>query len=265
MQGRVLSIAGSDSGGGAGIQADIKTITKLGGYAATAVTCVTVQNTQGVRAVHAVPADIVYDQIIAVLEDIGADTIKMGMLLNSDIIKAVHQAITDHQFQGAIIIDPVMVATSGDRLLEEDAVKAYHDLLLPIASLITPNIPELSILADCEITTVDGMINAAKKMITQGVSAVFAKGGHLLIDQAVVYNRYIDTDQTFAVDTPRIQSHHTHGTGCTLSSALATGIALGLDIKTASRQAVDFVASGIKHAPKLGQGCGPLGHQYIKS
>jgi hydroxymethylpyrimidine/phosphomethylpyrimidine kinase len=255
---RVLAIAGSDSGGGAGIQADIKTITMLGGYAATAVTAVTVQDTLGVSAIHAVPAEIVAAQIRSVLADIGADAIKIGMLGDAATVEAVADALEG--VSAPIVLDPVMVAKGGAALLEGEAVFALVERLLPMAALVTPNVPELAALTDTEIGDEADMLLAAQELLGQGPRAVLAKGGHLdgpeVIDWLVGHNR----QTRFA--GPRIDSRNTHGTGCTLASAVATGLAQGLALDAAVVRARDYVARAIAAAPGLGAGHGPLGHGW---
>jgi hydroxymethylpyrimidine/phosphomethylpyrimidine kinase len=255
---RVLAIAGSDSSGGAGIQADVKTITMLGGYAATAVTAVTVQDTLGVSAIHAVPPEIVAAQIRAVLQDIGADAIKIGMLGDAATVQAVADALEGVRVP--IVLDPVMVAKGGAALLEGDAVFAMVERLLPMAALVTPNVPELAALTDTEIGDEADMLLAAQELLGMGPRAVLAKGGHLegpeVIDWLVAHNR----QQRFA--GPRIESRQTHGTGCTLASAVATGLAQGQALDAAVARARDYVARAIAAAPGLGAGHGPLGHGW---
>lgn len=260
---RVLIIAGSDSGGGAGIQADIKTVTMFGGYAATAITCVTVQNTRGVSDVHAVPADIVYGQIRAVLDDIGADVIKLGMLYSADIIDAVCRALVDSHYTGMLVIDPVMVASSGDSLLQDDAIDLYRRRLLPMAELVTPNVPELAILADMPVNSVADMEQAAYRLLDMGVGGVAAKGGHLQDDPdnpETITNLYVDVDSVTHYDTQRLDSPNTHGTGCTLASAMAVLMAEGWMAADALAIGCDFVESAIENAPDFGTGTGPMGH-----
>lgn len=255
---RVLIIAGSDSGGGAGIQADIKTVTMLGGYAATAVTAITVQNTLGVTAVHPVPPDIVSAQIRAVLSDIGADAIKIGMLGDSATVEAVAQALAGVDIP--IVLDPVMVAKGGGRLLADDAVEALMRLLLPRARLITPNAPELSALTDTAIEDEADLLLAAQELAGQGAAAVLAKGGHLDGDTVVDWLVAPNSQQRFSA--PRMATQHTHGTGCTLASAIATGLAAGLPMPVAVERARAYLLAAIAAAPGLGQGHGPLGHNF---
>lgn len=255
---RVLVIAGSDSGGGAGIQADIKTITMLGGYAATAITAVTVQNTLGVQAVHAVPADIVAAQIRAVLDDIGADAIKIGMLGDAVTIAAVADALADAT--APIVLDPVMVAKGGATLLADDAVDVLMARLVPRAALVTPNVPELAKLARTEILDEADMLLAAQELLGAGPGAVLAKGGHLGGERVVDWLVSHHEQQRF--EAPRVGGRHTHGTGCTLSSAIAAGLAAGLPLSAAVERARSFLLGALMAAPRLGAGHGPLGHNF---
>ncbi len=255
---RVLIIAGSDSGGGAGIQADIKTVTMLGGYAATAVTAITVQNTLGVSAIHPVPPDIVGGQIRAVLDDIGADAIKIGMLGDAATVEAVARALEGVAVP--IVLDPVMVAKGGSPLLEDEAVGALYRLLLPRAAVVTPNAPELTVLTDTDVTDEADLLLAAQELLAAGPAAVLAKGGHLegptVVDWLVTHN----SQQRF--ESPRIATVHTHGTGCTLASAVAAGLAAGLPLASAVERARAYLMSAILAAPGLGGGHGPLGHNF---
>ncbi|MCU0891761.1 MAG: bifunctional hydroxymethylpyrimidine kinase/phosphomethylpyrimidine kinase [Sandarakinorhabdus sp.] len=254
-QARILAIAGSDSGGGAGIQADIKAITCLGGYAMTAVTAVTVQNTRGVTAVHAVPPEIVAGQIKACIDDIGVDAIKIGMLGTAAVVDAVADALAGVTVP--IVLDPVMIATSGDLLIEEDAVWALMQRLLPMASVITPNVPELVALTETEVEDEADMLLAAQEMLNLGPRAVLAKGGHLAGD--LVTDWLVTRQGHSAFTDARIDTSHTHGTGCTLSSALACGLGQGLLLAEAVGRARAFVRQGLERAPGLGGGHGPLG------
>jgi hydroxymethylpyrimidine/phosphomethylpyrimidine kinase len=260
---RILIIAGSDSSGGAGIQADIKTVTMLGGYAATAITAVTVQNTLGVSAIHAVPQEIVAGQIEAVLSDIGADAIKIGMLGDAATIETVATCLAGVSIP--IILDPVMVAKGGAALLEGDAIWALVERLLPRATLLTPNVPELEILTESDVADEADMLLAAQELLARGPRAVLAKGGHFagtsVVDWLVSHN----LQRRF--EAPRIESRfapaHTHGTGCTLSSAIATLVGSGLALPEAVQAARDFVRAAIAAAPGFGAGHGPLGHAQV--
>ncbi|MGQ5701020.1 bifunctional hydroxymethylpyrimidine kinase/phosphomethylpyrimidine kinase [Sandaracinobacteroides sp. A072] len=255
---RVLIIAGSDSGGGAGIQADIKTVTMLGGYAMTAVTAVTVQNTLGVSAIHPVPPGIVGAQIRAVLDDIGADCIKIGMLGDAETIVAVAQALDGVTVP--ILVDPVMVAKGGAALLAPDAVEALVRLLLPKARLVTPNVPELEALVGSEIADEADLLLVAQELLGLGPAAVLAKGGHLEGDTVVDWLVTHNAQQRF--ESPRHETRHTHGTGCTLASAVATGLAAGLPLAEAVEKARAYVQAALRAAPGLGAGHGPLGHNF---
>lgn len=256
--GRVLVVAGSDSGGGAGIQADIKAIMALGGYGMTALTALTAQNTRGVSAVLPVPPDFLRAQIEAVLSDIGADAIKTGMLPDSPSIEAVASMLQGAARGLPFVMDPVMVATSGDRLQNAEALSALKTLLLPRATLITPNIPEAELLLGRRITDEPAQREAAQALLQTGARAVLVKGGHL---QGAVVTDLLATDcGIIAFSGPRIDSTSTHGTGCTLASAIATGLAQGLALEAAIARARAYVAEAIRQAPGLGQGHGPLGH-----
>lgn len=260
-QGRVLSIAGSDSSGGAGIQADIKTVTALGGYAATAVTALTVQNTKGVSAVHAVPLDIIQGQIEAVLSDIGADAVKTGMLATAESINAVLAALDAHGDPlTPLVVDPVMVATSGDRLIDAEAVGVLRDRLLPRAALITPNAPEAATLTGLEVEDLEGQQAAAEQLLALGAKAALVKGGHL--EGAVIVDVLATRNGVRLFTRPRIRTKQTHGTGCTLASAIAALIAQGLPLDRAVEQAGDFLHEAIRRAPGLGQGAGPVHHGW---
>jgi hydroxymethylpyrimidine/phosphomethylpyrimidine kinase len=258
MHGRVLIVAGSDSGGGAGIQADIKTVTALGAYAATALTAVTVQNTQGVSAIHPIPLDIVAAQIKTVLDDIGADAIKTGMLATSAVIDTVMTALDGNKAQ--LIVDPVMVAKGGASLLESDAVAALKRHVLPRATLITPNLPEAEALTGRTIATPEAMRDALKHLLDLGPKAVLLKGGHLPGDEIV--DLYAGAGDTHEWHGSRIATRHTHGTGCTLASAVATGFAQGLNAVDSITRARSYVRRAIETAPGLGQGHGPLNHAH---
>jgi len=259
--GRVLIIAGSDSGGGAGIQADIKTVTALGGYAMTAVTALTAQNTLGVEAIHEVPPDFIRHQMRMVLDDIGADCIKLGMLHNAAVITAVAETLASHAAGIPVVADPVMIAKGGAALLEADAVESLRQAILPRATILTPNSEEAAALAGMDVTTQDQAAEAAKLLATLGPEAVLLTGGHLETDKVIdLYCPGAGPVETFQHD--RIDTPHTHGTGCTLASAIATGIAQGLDTRAAVIRARRYVLEAIKAAPGLGGGHGPLGHGH---
>lgn len=253
----MLAVAGSDSGGGAGIQADIKTITMLGAYAATAITALTVQDTLGVHAIHMVPPEFVARQIAVVLDDIGADAVKTGMLGDVATVVAVAAALVRHAPGVPLVVDPVMVAKGGASLLHDDAVAALIRLLLPMASVVTPNLPEAEVMTGLVIQDLDAMHRAAAALLRLGVPAVLLKGGHLQGDAVVDLLATQGGCEAFAA--PRIFSRHTHGTGCTLASAIATGLAQGMTLRDAVLRARAYVRAAIEAAPGIGQGHGPLG------
>jgi len=260
-RGRVLIIAGSDSGGGAGIQADIKTVTALGGYAATAITALTAQDTLTVHAIHDVPAEFVALQIRVVLQDIGADAIKTGMLHRADIIVAVADALEQYAPDVPLVVDPVMVAKGGARLLRADAEQALRGKLIPRATVITPNLPEAEALAGVTIPDAAAMPAAAQALLALGPQAVLLKGGHLPGEHLV--DLLVQRDgSSFRFDGTRLHSKATHGTGCTLASAIATGLALGLPLNFAVEQARRYVRRAIETAPGFGHGHGPLNHGH---
>jgi hydroxymethylpyrimidine/phosphomethylpyrimidine kinase len=259
MKGRVLIIAGSDSGGGAGVQADIKTVTMLGGYAATAITAITVQNTLGVSAVHLIPPEIIAAQARAVLSDIGADVIKTGMLGHAAVVE-IAAALIDEAGLPAVI-DPVMVAKGGASLLDPDAVAAFKTLLIPRAALLTPNAPEAEALTGLAVTDLDGARHAAAALLAAGAEAVLIKGGH--IPGPRVIDLLTTTSGETLFETERMETRHTHGTGCTLASAIATGLAQGLPLTDAVTEAWAYVAEAIRRAPGFGQGHGPLDHGWL--
>jgi hydroxymethylpyrimidine/phosphomethylpyrimidine kinase len=256
--GRVLIIAGSDSGGGAGIQADIKTVTALGGYAATAVTAITVQNTLGVSAVHLIPLDIVEAQARAVLSDIGADAIKTGMLGDVATVEAVARIIGE---AGApAVVDPVMIAKGGAALLEPAAVAAVRERLVPRAALLTPNAPEAEALTGIAVASPDDQRRAGAALLEAGAGAVLMKGGHVPGERVVDF--LLTPEGECAFEAERITTRHTHGTGCTLASACATGLAQGLTLVDAVARAWAYVQEAIARAPGFGAGHGPLDHAW---
>lgn len=255
-QGRVLIVAGSDSGGGAGIQADIKAVTAMGGFAMTAVTAITVQNTLGVTGIHEVPLDIVVGQMRAVLEDIGADVIKTGMLHNADIVEAVAEELSRGEESPVLVVDPVMIAKGGASLLEDSAVAAIREVLIPLATLVTPNVPEAEVLTGRKIVDVEGQKAAADALLGLGAEAVLLKGGHLSGDLIFDVLATQETIQIFS--SPRIDTRHTHGTGCTLASSIAGLLAQGVALTAAVAAARDYVHEAIRTAPGFGKGYGPL-------
>ncbi len=255
--GRVLVVAGSDSGGGAGIQGDIKTITVLGGYASTAITALTAQNTQGVFGIHEVPVAFLEQQMRLVLEDIGADCIKTGMLHSAEVIETVANVLADYP-EIPLVLDPVMVAKGGAPLLQQQALEALKTRLIPRAAVITPNIPEAELLLGGEKIRAGELTKAAKALLLLGSQAVLLKGGHLEGEQ--VTDKLVSHANSQAFASVRINTLHTHGTGCTLASAIATGIAQGLELPDAVERARDYVHEAIRTAPGLGKGHGPLNH-----
>lgn len=280
---RILSIAGSDSSGGAGIQADIKTITMLSGYAMTAITAVTAQNTVGVQGITPIAGEFVQEQIASCIDDIGADAIKIGMLGNVDIIGHVAAALlaapeisarsaAGHIAADAppgtgrfpVVLDPVMVSTSGARLIDEAAISAMRDQLFPLATLLTPNLPELELLAGRELRTLELMQAAAGDLAGQAGCDVLAKGGHT-DDERVIDVLVSPAGDAQVFHHARLSTPHTHGSGCTLSSAIATLIGHGLTLEDAVRIARKFVYSAMEHAPGFGLGNGPMGHQAVRN
>jgi len=259
---RVLSIAGSDSGGGAGIQADLKTFSALGCFGMTAITALTAQNTCGVRAIHAVPAQMLRDQIDAVLEDMGVDAVKVGMLHSPDIVRTVAQAIDRHALPH-VVFDPVMVATSGARLIDDEAMAVLVGDMFPRATVITPNLDEAGLLVGKTLLGVQDMLPAAQALLARGARAVLLKGGHLPGDE-VVDLLLTGAHTPLWMKAPRIPSANTHGTGCTLSSAMAAYLALGLALPDAVQQARAFVRAALQAGAsvKTGQGSGPLNHGF---
>jgi hydroxymethylpyrimidine/phosphomethylpyrimidine kinase len=258
MRGRVLVVAGSDSGGGAGIQADIKTITALGGFAATAITALTAQNTLGVHGVMPVPPDFIRQQIEVVMTDIGADVVKIGMLGDIPTIEAVCEALAAFASDVPIVLDPVMMAKGGHALLASAAVDSLRRRLLPRASVITPNLPEAEALTMLSVSNEAEMQAAATALLELGVPAVLLKGGHLESETVTDLLATSAGIERFAA--PRIPTRNTHGTGCTTASAVAVGLAQGLRLRDAVIQARCYVRAAIASAPDLGQGHGPLDH-----
>ncbi len=252
---RVLTIAGSDSGGGAGIEADIKTISALGAYACTTITAVTAQNTLGVAGVHPLPADFVRLSIATVLADIGADAIKLGMLANEDIIRAVAASLPESI---PVVLDPVMVATSGAVLLQDGAISALREHLMPRAAIVTPNLPEAAKLTGLPVTTEAEQIAAGRALLAMGAKAALIKGGHGSGETLTDY--LVTAEGTQAISLPRLHSTNTHGTGCTLAAAIATGLAQGMPLPDAVRRARHYLQNAIRTAPGFGAGHGPVNH-----
>ena len=260
---RILIVAGSDSGGGAGIQADIKTVTALGGYAATAITALTAQNTRGVFGIVGIDPAFVQQQMRVVLEDIGADAVKTGMLHDAAMIAAVREVLDGLDPAIPVVVDPVMVAQSGDALLDPGAMASLTERLLPRATVLTPNAPEAERLTGQTVRDLDGMMRAAKRLLAMGPAAVLVKGGH--VSGATVTDVLVtgDTVETFA--SPRIDTPHTHGTGCTLASAIATGLGQQLSLRAAVIRARAYLHEAIRTAPGLGHGHGPVNHGHTVS
>ncbi len=263
MAGRVLIVAGSDSGGGAGIQADIKTVTALGGYAMTAVTALTAQNTRGVFSIHEVPADFVAEQMRVVLSDIGADCVKVGMLHTPDVIEAVCEVLEAEARAGGrrvpIVVDPVMVAKGGESLLAPEAMASLKARMIPLADVLMPNVAEAEALTGLTLRGPDDAGPAARKLAASG--AVLLKGGHLP-GATVIDILAVDGEIVEVFESPRIDTPHTHGTGCTLASATATGLAQGMAVRDAVARARRYVHEAILTAPGLGHGHGPLNHAH---
>ena len=260
MNGRVLVVAGSDSGGGAGIQADIKTVTALGGFAATAVTALTAQNTLGVFGVLPVEASFVRQQIDVVLTDIGADCVKTGMLANAEVIETLVEALEALAPHVPLVVDPIMVSSSGERLLDRNAVDTLKRALLVRTTVVTPNLPEAEALTGMAVRDIDDMRRAADMLLTLGVKAAVVKGGHL--DSDTVCDLVATETGGYTLSSPRIQTRHTHGTGCTLASGIATGLAQGMSLRAAIERARRYLVAALASAPGYGQGHGPLDHAH---
>lgn len=259
---RLLSIAGSDSGGGAGIQADLKTFAALGGYGMTAIAAITAQNTLGVRAIHAVPVEMLAAQLDAVLQDIGVDALKIGMLGAPESVRVVADAIRRYGIT-QVVLDPVMVATSGDRLIAQETADALVRELFPLASVITPNLDEAGWLINRPIHSIDEMEGAAAQLLALGAPYVLLKGGHLSGDWVVDLLAGADGSRQ-RLESARITTHNGHGTGCTLSSAIAAYLARGLPLAEAVQQARSYILGAIAAGAQVhtGQGHGPLNHGY---
>ena len=255
---KAMTIAGSDSGGGAGIQADLKTFSALGVYGSSTLTAITAQNTVGVTMVHEIPIDIIVAQIDAVLSDIGADAVKTGMLASSAIVETVAQEMERHHVS-QLVVDPVMVAKSGDRLLREDAVEALRTRLIPLAAVVTPNIPEAEALTGLKIETDEDVRRAAEAIVQLGARAVVVKGGHR---EGPATDLFYDGVRFQEFSAPRIDTVNTHGTGCTFASAVAAGLARGLEVVESVELAKDYVTEAIRRSFPVGHGHGPLHHFY---
>ncbi len=258
MEGRVLIVAGSDSGGGAGIQADIKAVTALGGFAMTAVTALTAQNTEGVHGIHGVETGFINQQIRVVLDDIGADCIKTGMLHSVEVIETVRGTLDEAGPGIPLVADPVMVAKGGARLLDTDANTALVSVLVPRATVLTPNAPEAAALTGVDVEDEAGQQRAGEKLLELGAKAVLVKGGHVAGSEVV--DLLVTPEETIRFADPRIETRHTHGTGCTLASSIAAGIAQNMALPEAVARARAYVRQAIAAAPGYGRGHGPLDH-----
>jgi len=257
LKSKVLIIAGSDSSGGAGIQADIKTVTALGSYATTAITAVTAQNTKGVKKIISIPNEIVQKQIIMILDDIGTNAVKIGMLHNVSIVKTVYKILKKYKSKN-IVIDPVMIAKGGTKLINDNSIKQLKKLLFPLCKLVTPNIPEAEILTGYSISNKEDMIKASKKILNMGPKNVLLKGGHL--KNKMIFDILATKNEVKVFKKRKFATKHTHGTGCTLSSALATYLSQKKNIYYACKMSLRYVDKAIISAPRYGKGFGPLNH-----
>ena len=252
-----LTIAGSDSGGGAGIQADLKTFQQFGVYGTSVIVALTAQNTRGVRAVHAAPASIVTDQLAALAEDLPPDAVKTGMLASAALVEQVAEAIVRYRWT-SYVCDPVMIATSGDRLLDAEAERVMRDRLLPLARLVTPNLDEAALLTGLEVHDPASMAAAGDALLRLGASAALIKGGHLA--GPTMTDVLVTSQGVRRFTRPRIDTTSTHGTGCTLSAAITAGLAAGQPLEAAVADALDYLARALRSAPGLGGGHGPVNH-----
>lgn len=257
LKSKVLIIAGSDSSGGAGIQADIKTVTVLGSYAMTAITAVTSQNTKGVKDIVSIPAKNLQTQMIMVLDDIKANAVKIGMLHNISIIKCVYKTLKKYKLKN-IVLDPVMIAKGGTKLVNDNSIKYLNKLLLPLCDVVTPNIPEAEVLTGYSISNKEDMIKAGKKIISMGAKNVLLKGGHL--KNKMIFDILISKKIIKIFPKRKIKTKHTHGTGCTLSSAIATCLSQNKNIQMSCKISLKYVDQAILTAPGYGKGFGPLNH-----
>ena len=260
----VLVIAGSDPSGGAGIQADLKTLTSLGVYGMTAITALTEQNTNGVSDIFEIPLDFVVKQINCCLSDIHINAVKIGMLHSAELIFAVYEALNDNNILSKkdinIVLDPVMVAKGGHKLLKENAVDALKNFIYKVHPVLTPNIPEAEILTGMKINNLTDMKNVGKEIIKLGASNVIMKGGHM--ETPVITDLYIDDSEIYSIETKKIITNHTHGTGCTMASALSAFLAKSFNVKFSFENAHKYVNNAIKTSPKFGRGNGPINHCY---
>jgi hydroxymethylpyrimidine/phosphomethylpyrimidine kinase len=260
---RALTIAGSDSGGGAGIQADLKTFSALGCFGMSAITALTAQNTRVVTAIFPAPPEFIAQQIDAVLDDIGADAIKIGMLHSPEVIKTVAQKLVEKKCS-KIVLDPVMISKSGDKLLQDDAVTALKEHLIPLASIITPNLPEASVLLDRAVETFEDMSRAVKDLSRLGCNNILLKGGHLTGNKSCDMLYQVKNDNILELPALRINTPNSHGTGCTLSSAITANLAKGIDLETAVKNAKVYIIGALKEGAgyKTGKGHGPVHHFF---
>ena len=260
---KVLTIAGSDSGGGAGIQADLKTFAAIGCYGMSVITALTAQNTQGVTAIHALPPSFAIEQMTAVFTDIGADAVKIGMLYSAELIEAISETLNKYRARN-IVLDPVMVAQSGDKLLQDDAIQAIKDHLMPVADVVTPNLPEAEVLLGQKIEGFEDMQRAARSLAQFGSRSVLIKGGHLEESTSTDLLYLTEEDRFVILEAERVDSRNNHGTGCTLSSAIAAYISRGSQIEDAVRKAKTYIQNAIRAgaAYKIGQGHGPVHHFF---
>lgn len=260
---KVLTIAGSDSGGGAGIQADLKTFAAIGCYGMSVITALTAQNTRGVTAIHALPPSFAIEQMTAVFTDIGADAVKIGMLYSTELIEAVTETLNKYRARN-IVLDPVMVAQSGDKLLQDDAIEAIKDHLMPMADVVTPNLPEAEVLLGQKIETFEDMHWAAKSLAQFGGRSILIKGGHLEESKSTDLLYLTEEDRFVILEAERVDSRNNHGTGCTLSSAIAAYISRGSQIEDAVRKAKTYIQNAIRAgaAYKIGHGHGPVHHFF---
>ncbi len=260
IKSKILVIAGSDSSGGAGIQADIKTVTALGSYAMTAITAVTAQNTKGVKKINPIPTKNVQKQITMILDDIGADGVKIGMLHNASIIKCVYSILKKYKLKN-IVLDPVMVTKGGTKLINNSSIRYLKKLLLPLSNLVTPNIPEAEVLIGGQISNKKDMIEAAKIILNMGSKNVLLKGGHL--KSKMIYDILATKKGIKVFSKKKIKTRNTHGTGCTLSSALATCLSQKKNVFKSCKISLNYINQAITYAPGYGKGYGPLNHLVL--
>lgn len=256
MIARALTIAGSDSGGGAGIQADLKTFMARNVFGMSAVTAVTAQNTLGVEGFHPIPLDMIEKQIDMVISDIGVDAVKTGMMGTADVIQLVARKLKEHSIE-KLVVDPVMIAKGGAKLLEDDATQAIIEHLLPLATIVTPNIPEAEVILDAKIETIDDMIEAAKKLVSLGAKGAVVKGGHFDGDPIDIF---YDGSEARAFPGKRVETRHTHGTGCTFAACIAAELAKGASLERSVETAKAYITAAITEELGLGQGHGPTNH-----